>query len=507
MKISSLSIIFLILISSISSAQNQKELNWWNPALNSFYTIDGQGWPGKTENTFDRLPAYAKDKVRKPVWELSHNSAGLLIRFLSNSNKIVVRYKVSGNLAMPHMPATGVSGVDLYGKDKNGNWHWYRGDKPNGKDIITHFRNLNGDKKAEVKEYRLYLPLYNTVEQLEIATVKGSLFEPLKTRAEKPIVVYGTSIAQGACASRPGMAWTAILERKMDRPVINLGFSGNGRLEPELIDLIAEIDAKIYILDCLPNLLPGKKYSPDEIYKRIIHSVKQLKENRPGVPILLADHASDHPGLNEISHRAFADLKSSGMTGIYLLTHNDTGLTSDSFVDGTHPSDYGMVSYAQAYEKKLRRILNEPIGTIPTEIPVTQHRDGYNWSNRHREILIMNREAPPEVCLFGNSITHYWGGEPVSKVVYGGNTWEKYFGKIKIRNFGFGWDRIENVLWRVYHDELDGFKAKHILVMIGTNNLSINATDEEITEGIRFLINAIKTRQPDAELTLLGIYP
>ena len=85
---------------------------------------------------------------------------------------------------------------------------------------------------------------------------------------EKPVVVYGTSIAQGACATRPGLAWTAILERKLDRPLINLGFSGSGQLEKSVIDLMAEIDAKLYILDCLPNLTSGAGFTDDEVEKR-----------------------------------------------------------------------------------------------------------------------------------------------------------------------------------------------------------------------------------------------
>ena len=84
-----------------------------------------------------------------------------------------------------------------------------------------------------------------------------------------PIVVYGTSIAQGGCASRPGLAWTNILGRKLDRPVINLAFSGNGKLEKELIELLSEIDASLYVLDCLPNLTSPEYYSTGELKKRI----------------------------------------------------------------------------------------------------------------------------------------------------------------------------------------------------------------------------------------------
>ncbi len=512
MKLRNLFILLVIAISTQSLfSQNDDKYTWWNPSNSEFNVIEGQAWPDKVESRYDRLPASAKESVRGAVWDLSHNSAGLLIRFISNSPEIVVRYKVLGNVAMPHMPATGVSGVDLYSKTTVGEWQWCKGNYSFGETVTYKFRNLpvKDDNHSKGREYRLYLPLYNSVDSLEIGVIRDSVFEPLPLRKERPIVVYGTSIAQGGCASRPGMAWTAILERYMDRPLINLGFSGNGRLEKEIINLISSIDAKVYILDCLPNLIIGKKYPADDVYNRIRRSVEFLKSKRPEIPILLVDHASVHPDLNEVSHRAFADLKASGIKGLFLLTHKELGLYYDSFVDGTHPTDYGMVAYANAYEKKLREILNEPVGDISTQIPVTQNRDAntYNWNNRHRELLIMNEAKAPEVLFIGNSITHYWGGEPVAELRNGQQSWEKYFGKMNVRNFGFGWDRVENVLWRVYHDELDGYDAGYIVLMIGTNNISIHDSDEKIVDGIRFLIDAIKVRQPKTKIVLLGIYP
>src|SRR5690606_20072577 len=99
----------------------------------------------------------------------------------------------------------------------------------------------------------LYLPLYNEVKWLEIGIPDSADLHPLPNLAQRPIVVYGTSIAQGACASRAGLAWTALLERQMDRPVINLGFSGNGLLERKFIEELITVDAAVYVLDCLPN--------------------------------------------------------------------------------------------------------------------------------------------------------------------------------------------------------------------------------------------------------------
>jgi len=337
---------------------------------------------------------------------------------------------------------------------------------------------------------------------------------------EKPIVVYGTSIAQGACASRPGMAWTSILGRKLDRPLINLAFSGNGRLEEELIDLLLEVDPKIYILDCLPNLWNAQTYDEEELTKRILRSVRSLKEAKPDIPILLVEHAgytddlarpareTAYSRVNDIQEKAFAQLKAEGYEHLFYLTHEEIGLELDAMVDGTHPNDLGMMQYANAYEKKLRQIFSEPLGKASTTQACIQYREpgNYDWENRHRDILKINQEDPPKTVILANSIVHFWGGLPRTKLVREEESWEKIFTPMGVRNFAYGWDRIENVLWRVYHDELDGFEAEHILLMIGTNNLHLNS-DEEIVEGLDLLIKAIQVRQAEAKLRLMGLLP
>ena len=269
-------------------AQASPNITWWNPAQSTFKVIEGQAWPGSVESRYDRLPASAQKNVRRAVWNLSKQSAGLLIRFWSNSTNIKVRYKVGLRLDMPHMPSTGVSGVDLYAKNSDGKWLWCRGNYSFGDTVKYDFKDINPKEEHHDlgREYRLYLPLYNSVEWLEIGVPEDALFEPLPLRPENPIVMYGTSIAQGACASRPGMAWTNILERKMDSPLVNLGFSGNGLLEKELISLLSSIDAKIYILDCLPNLV---RFPLEDVRQRILTSVRNLRKSRPSVPILLRE--------------------------------------------------------------------------------------------------------------------------------------------------------------------------------------------------------------------------
>lgn len=516
---------WLCLLISVQAMAQSDQLVWWNPQSAAFPVIEGQAWPAELKNPYDRLPARAEKQVRDVVWNLSTQSAGLMIRFRANASNIKIRYTVGGKHALPHMPATGVSGVDLYAISSDGDWRWCAGKYAFGDTITYDFKNLspNDSYHQHGREYRLFLPLYNSVKWLEIGTPAGTEFVPLPVRPDKPIVIYGTSIAQGACASRPGMAWTSILGRKMDRPLINLGFSGNGRLEPEVVDMIREIDAKVYVLDCLPNLTirPDSKLAltAEEVKKRVINTVTALRQKRPDVPIVLAEHAgyaeedinpqSKHyyAEINGVLKDAFATLKSQGFQNLYLIPKDDFGQTYESTVDGTHQSDLGMLQYATGYEKQLRQILHEPAGDVSTTRPVTQLRElhNYDWDKRHAEVLARNREAAPSTVVIGNSITHFWGGLPKGPRAVGEASWGGTFGKNAV-NMGYGWDRIENVLWRIYHGELDGFKAKQIFVNIGTNNLAFNS-DDEIVAGWKMLVEAIRFRQPQAQLVMMGIYP
>jgi lysophospholipase L1-like esterase len=302
--------------------------------------------------------------------------------------------------------------------------------------------------------------------------------------------------------------------------MINLAFSGNGRLEKELIDLLVEIDAKVYVLDCLPNLMSVKQYDDAELTRRILESVRQLKKEKPDTPILLTDHAGYTDGfiipdrltaytrVNEIQAKAFKQLQKEGLREIYHLSFDDLQLGLEDMVDGTHPNDLGMMHYAEAYEKALRSLLKEPTGEVSTTQPCIQYREpgNYDWEDRHREILERNRTNPPKMVILANSIVHFWGGEPRAKIARETESWDQTFTPLGLANYAYGWDRIENVLWRVYHGELDGFEAEKVLIMIGTNNMHLN-TNQEILDGLKLLVQAIQARQPEAEIVLMGILP
>ena len=505
----------LLLLLLIGSLHTQAQIKWSNPLDQPFTVIRGRAWHNEQQRTYARLPLKAKNLVNKAVWNLSQQSAGLSIAFYSNSPEIKIKYTVTGGRSMAHMPATGVSGVDLYATDRNGRSRWCAAKYSLGDTLVYTYDGLTyEDASNKGYEYTLFLPLYNSFSFLEIGVKDNASISFIPVSEEKPLVVYGTSIAQGACASRPGMAWINIINRTMEHPVVNLGFSGSGKLEKELFELLAETDAKLYIIDCMPNMI-----SPADtavIAERILTGIKTLR-TRNQAPVLLVEHSGY---MNEYtSDRAEASYKASNRQlrkayntlvqqepDIYYLTKEEIGLSMDAMVEGVHPSDLGMQQYADSYVKKIREILKEETGTESTCIPCKQQRDPYDWQARHEQILKLNRTDSPEAVIIGNSIVHYWAGEPLAHQQRGKHAWSRLFKGTKVHNLGFGWDKIENVLWRIYHGELDGYEAKNIFMLIGTNNLQFN-TDHEIIEGIVFTAKAIRERQPSAKLHVIGILP
>ncbi len=510
-----LALIAALLCSIIANADDYK---WIDPFEVGYPVVQNQGFTDEIGKTYYRLPDRAQANVRGPVWNLSRHSAGLALYFYSNAPEIKLRYTVTGPIDMHHMPATGVSGYDLYGIDQHGKSRRFFGYLNHRNDtVLTRFVN---DRMHEYHdkgyEFRLYLPLYNEVHNLEIGVPDSCYIEFIPKSTERPIVVYGTSIEHGACASRPGMAWTTQLQRSVDLPVINLGFSGNGRLEQGILDLMCELDARLFILGCFANLTEETPEALDSIVTNAVTTLRRSSD----APIIIFEHPgfSDAPvresqqeiidRLNSSAKSIIARLKDEGVKDLYYITREEIGIPDEGWVDDVHPSDLGMTYFAQAVEKVVREALHMPVGNLSTTIPVTQRREAasYEWQKRHRAVMKRNSANPPKSVIIGNSITHFWGGDPVGHVVNGKKVWDAKLSKAGFGNLGFGWDRIENALWRVYHGELDGYNADQVVIMIGTNNYGINSP-EEITEGLRFLIRAIRDRQPQATIKMVGILP
>ena len=328
--------------------------------------IEGQGWTD-TKAAFDRLPAKAEQSVREPVWRLSRHSAGLHLRFITNARSIYARWALTDAwLYLPNMAATGVSGLDLYVKMEDGGWRWLGVGQPSSQDnTVALAENL----LPGTREYLIYLPLHNGVKSLEIGVPEGAsilaagLWDSGGRR--KPILFYGTSIQQGLCASRPGMVHSAILGRRFNWPTINLGFSGEGKMESEMAELLAELDPSVYVLDCLPNM------DAQLVRERVEPFVHILRRAHPNTPIVLVEdrtmqdaflveyRQAHHDACRRELKDAFRRLTKDGIAELYYLPGADLlGGDGEGTTDGSHPNDLGFMRQAEVFAQVLGPLLD-----------------------------------------------------------------------------------------------------------------------------------------------------
>lgn len=202
----------------------------------------------------------------------------------------------------------------------------------------------------------------------------------------------------------------------------------------------------------------------------------------------------------------------------HVFLRPDGTINTNLMWDLLHPSPEGAEAWAQAVEPTLARLMgDQPLGVdVPSNsalIPVPKlEEDSYDWYARHADVLRVKDQLRPEVVLIGDSITHFWGGEPKANQANGPQAWQNTFGRYRTLNLGFGWDRIQNVLWRIDHGELDGLSPRVIVIHIGTNNTSDTAnarqnTPAEIVEGIGAILQRIRAKAPTARVILMAVFP
>ena len=499
------------------------QTTWYNPMDADIPYLNGRGWNQEIgKDNYSRLPDRFKDKVTPSVWRLSRHTTGMSVRFITDAKKIQVRFiNYNEGKNYPNVVSLNHSGVDLYATDVDGKTTWVPNEmvytfSVNKSDTaqFTFTTEMIPNKYKRGVSYELFLPSYNGIKWLSVGVEKGAQFKFVRESQEKPIVIYGTSITQGASASRPGTIWTTMLKRKYEYPIINLGFSGSAKIENIMFDALSEIDAKLYILDYVANCagLDNKTFEA-----RLRYGIKKIRE-KSDAPIIftegqaLCDNSTylhkkyqEQYDKDSIQYAVYQEMKAKGEKNFYYIQHKDLGFTSDDFIEGVHPNDMGMKKYVEAYSKVLDKVL---VGedTMRCYTPCAQRRDGcYEWMTRHNEILELNRKTDPEILMIGNSITHFWGGQPASRN-NGGKTWEKLFGKHRVTNMGMGWDKVENVYWRILHGELDNCAPRQICLMIGTNNIAEDS-DEKIVSGICDIVKLIRKKQPQAQLHVVKVYP
>jgi hypothetical protein len=325
----------------------------------------GKGFSG-TGKHYQRFPDSLEAISRPALWNLSRNSAGMAVRFSACSSAVAARWTNTSAWGMNHMTDTAVRGLDLYTLD-GGEWRFVNSGRPVRDKKENEVVIIAGMEPVR-REYMLYLPLYCGLESLEIGVDSAAVVSPPAVespRRAEPIVFYGTSLLQGACASRAGMAFTNIISRRLDRETVNFGFSGNAFLDMEVARLMAGIDAGCYVLDFVPNASAGQIAELMRPFYNII------RYRRPGVPVIFVEDplfphsrydrriAAEIGAKNTALRKVFDEMTEGGERDIYYVSSkNMIGSDGEATIDGIHFTDTGMVRYADLLTPLIGDVLS-----------------------------------------------------------------------------------------------------------------------------------------------------
>ncbi len=335
----------------------------WIPATSDLVTVNGLPWFEENGREFIRLPKRAEAVLNRDLWGCSLNTSGARVRFKTDSTSLRLRiHHGGGAISMHHFCARGCSGIDLY-EGPPDKMTWWMNNEP----AVIHAPYISqyfADLPQKLREFTLYLPTYCNIASLEIGIDRQArIAKPTPFKIAKPIVFYGSSITQGGCATRSAKGVVPVVGRQLNADIVNLGFSGLGRYEPEMAEFISEIDASCYVMACIANLNPqlaAERYAP---------FIEILRKRRPDSPILLTtrirfaqENYSDQAcwqGLTKAVLDTFAKRKARGDKNIYLLRVDKfIPMGSDHpSVDGVHLSDEGFKIMADAMIPVLTKIL------------------------------------------------------------------------------------------------------------------------------------------------------
>lgn len=331
------------------------------------------------------------------------------------------------------------------------------------------------------------------------------------------------------------------------RNAIDLGYSG-GRTENTLWNLLnGELEnqsPKAITLLIGTNNTDNANYpvvhTPEQVFEGTEAIIKLLRQRCPNAKILLLrifprTNVYKKPDGSERgdSAKRFADNLRAGELiasladnqHVFYLDVNHVFLKPDGTIDKAlmpdllHPSPAGALAWAKAMEPTLSKLMGDtPKAEAPANnavIPVSRlEKDSYDWFKRHEAIISTQQQLNPDLVLIGDSITHFWGGLPQTPGTpsRGPASWAKAFGDKKVLNMGFGWDRTQNVLWRLDNGEFRGIHPKWVVLNIGTNNFTgtKNAranTPSEVAEGIREIILRIRAKSPASKIILMDVFP
>ncbi len=306
---------------------------------------------------FRRLPKAVSETVSEAVDFLGGNTAGGRVRFVTDSDALAIDVGLTAVGKMPHFALTGSVGFDVYADEGEG--LRYAGSLIPPFDVTDHFEARTWFPSRRRREILIHFPLYSGVTALHIGLREGAMLEVAAPYADaRPVVFYGSSITQGGCASRPGNSYQAILSREMGFEFVNLGFSGSALAERPMIEYIASLPMRAFVLDYDHN-------APTVDHLRATHApfYKAVRAAHPTMPIVFMTRPSFRLNEEELERLAvvratFEAAVAAGDQNVYMIDGRELvgeELAEVSTVDGAHPNDAGF--YAMA--KRLKITLQE----------------------------------------------------------------------------------------------------------------------------------------------------
>ena len=305
------------------------------------------------EGKFRRLPEEVAETVSPGVLRLHSHTAGGRLRFRTNSPYIAIVAEMPIIGKMAHFPLTGSAGFDMYDGDR------YITTFVPPFAIKGGYKSLKGLGGNFMRDITIHFPLYSEITRLYIGLQEDAVLEAPKPYAqETPIVYYGSSITQGGCASRPGMAYENILSRRLDADHINLGFSGNAKGEPEIAQYISGLTMSMFVYDYDHNSPSMDHYR--ETYEPMF---RKIRDANPDLPIICMGRPQYYLNDNirqrlEVIQQTVENSRARGDDKVWMITGPELMSLTDGegHVDGCHPTDLGFLSMANALEKLIKSL-------------------------------------------------------------------------------------------------------------------------------------------------------
>lgn len=314
------------------------------------------------DGLYRRMPGKLAGSVSDGVRELSAYTAGGRVCFATDSDFVTVSCRRPALWRMPHMALAGSAGFDLYTREGRGMVYYgtFMPDsgKSDGYDSILKFPT------KKTREVMIHFPLYCGITSLSVGLAAGASLDRWKGyKREKPVVFYGSSITQGACASTPGNDYIGRLSRRFDFDYLNLGFSGSAKGEQAMMDYIAGLDMSAFVYDYDYN-------APTVEHLAATHfrGYRTVRAAHPDIPIILAsrpayDHpCGDAPARRDVIAASYERACSEGDRNVYFVDGAkvfSTFFTDGCTVDGIHPNDLGFYRMAEAFGEVMKKIFEE----------------------------------------------------------------------------------------------------------------------------------------------------